>query len=152
MNKKTLSIVFFALTGIVIGALFANFRSPDYHHASVMLKDGVKSKPINISNYNGSQVIALSLKNLQHAKDIEVRMEGATIQSWYPPAIKMPFRKWMEVDGSKFKGVSFGKRLPLYLKINGQSECKELELIDSERGSVIQTVHIMRGGADAGHH
>ncbi len=150
--RKFLKAAVFVLTGIAVGAAFANFRSPDYRHASVILKEGVNPKPIHISNYEGAQVIALSLKNLQHAKDIEVRMEGATIQSWYPPAVKMPFSKWMEVDGGKFKGVSFGKRLPLYLSINGQSECKELEIIDSAKGSVIQTVHVMRGGADGGHH
>ncbi|MDI6744055.1 MAG: hypothetical protein QMD07_01640 [Thermodesulfovibrionales bacterium] len=118
----------------------------------MILKEGVNPKPIHISNYKGAQVIALSLKNLHHAKDIEVRMDGAAIQIWYPPVVKMPFSKWMEVDGGKFKGVAFGKRLPLYLSINGQGECKELEIIDSANSSVIQTVHVMRGGADAGHH
>lgn len=149
--RKFLKAAVFVIAGIAVGALFANFRSPDYRHASVILKEGVNPKPIHISNYKGAQVIALSLKNLQHAKDIEVRMEGATIQSWYPPAVKMPFSKWMEVDGGKFKGVSFGKRLPLYLTISG-NDCKELEIIDSANGSVIQTVHVMRGGADGGHH
>jgi len=152
MNRKILSLALFVSAGIAIGALFANFRVPDYRHASVMLKGGVNPKPINIASYNGSQVIALSLKNLQHAKDIEVRMEGAVIQSWYPAVIRMPFREWMEVDGGKFRGVEFGKRLPLYLKINGRSGCKDLEIIDSAKGSVIQTVHFMRGGADAGPH
>lgn len=142
----------FVFAGIAVGAAFANFKSPDYRHASVMLKEGVNPKPINIANYDGTQVIALSLKNLQHAKDIEVRMEGATIQSWYPPVVKMPFYKWMDTEGGRFRGVAFGKRLPLYLTINGKGDCGEIEIIDSSDGSIIQTVHVMRGGADGGHH
>ena len=150
--RKFLKAAVFVIAGIAVGALFANFRSPDYRHASVILKEGVNPKPIHISNYEGAQVIALSLKNLQHAKDIEVRMEGATIRSWYPPVVKMPFSKWMEIEGGKFKGVAFGKRLPLYLTISGQDGCKDIEVIDLSDGSVIQTVYVMRGGADAGHH
>lgn len=149
---KFLKAAFFALAGIAVGIAFANFRSPDYRHVSVMLKKGVNPKPVNISNYDGSQVIAVSLKNLQYAKDIEVRINGAAIQSWYPPIVKMPFGKWMEVNGGKFRGVEPGKRLPLYLIIDGQSGCKEMEIIDSSSGSVIQTVHFMKGGSDAGHH
>ncbi|HAK89344.1 MAG: hypothetical protein A2077_04660 [Nitrospirae bacterium GWC2_46_6] len=150
--RKFLKTAVFVLAGIAVGALFANFKVHDYRHASLAIKKDADKKTLNISDYNGRQVIAISLKNLQHAKDIEVRMDGATIQSWYPPAVKMPFYKWMEIDGGKFKGVGFGKRLPLYLTINGQGGCKEMEIIDSSNGSVIRTVHFMKGGADAGHH
>ena len=150
MNSLVKTILFI-LIGILTGVALARFKTEDYRHASVILKEGVNPKPIHISNYEGAQVIALSLKNLQHAKDIEVRMEGATIQSWYPPVVGMPFVKWAGVDGGRFKGVAFGKRLPLYLTISG-NDCKEMEIIDSANGSVIQTVHVMRGGADGGHH
>jgi hypothetical protein len=150
--RKFLKTAVFVFAGIAVGAAFANFRSPDYRHASVMLKKGVNPKPVNISDYAGAQVVALSLKNLQHIKNIEVRAEGAKIESWYPPVVKMPFGRWTEVDGGKFRGVEFGKRLPLYLTIDGQSACKDIEIIDSANGSVIQTVRLMKGGADAGHH
>lgn len=150
--RKFLKAAVFVFAGAAVGAAFANFKSPDYRHASVMLKEGVNPKPISIADHEGVQVIALSLKNLQHAKDIEVRMDGATIQSWYPPVVKMPFSKWMEVDGGKFRGVAFGKRLPLYLTINGKNGCGEIEIIDSSDGSIIQTVHVTKGGSDGGHH
>ena len=150
--RKFFKAAVFVFAGIAAGAAFANFRPPDYRHASLILKEGVKPKPINIADYDGTQVIALSLKNLEHAKDIEVKMEGATIQSWYPPVIEMPFGKWMEVDGGKFRGVEFGKRIPLYLIIDGQSGCRELEIIDSASGSLIRTVHLMKGGSNGGHH
>lgn len=150
--RKFLKAAVFVIAGIAVGALFANFRSPDYRHASVILKEGVNPKPIHISNYNGRQVIALSVKNLHGAKDIELRLKDAEIQSWYPPVIKMPFGKWMEVDAGKFRGVEFGKRIPLYLTINGQSGCRELEIIDSSDGSLIHAVHLMRGGINGGHH
>lgn len=152
MNKNILKVFFFLLAGIAVGVMFARFSVKDYRHVSVVLKEGAVTKPLYINDYDNTQVIALSLKNLQHAKNIELRMKGATVQSWYPPAVKMPFSKWMEVDGGKFKGITFGKRLPLYLIIDGLSECKELEIIDSSDGSIIQTVHVMKGGSDGGHH
>ena len=86
-------------------------------------------------------------------RDIELRMEDATIQSWYPPVVRMPFGKWMEVDGGRFKGVGLRqKAFHLYLTINGQDGCRDIEVIDLSNGSLIQTVHVMRGGADGGHH
>lgn len=152
VDKNLSKVLFFLLAGIAVGVIFARFSVKDYRHVSVVLKEGTATKPLYINDYDGTQVIALSLKNLQHAKNIEVKMEGATVQSWYPPIVKMPFTRWMEVEGGKFKGITFGKRLPLYLRIDGRSECKELEIIDSSDGSIIQTVHVMKGGADGGHH
>lgn len=152
MYRSFLKIGLFVVTGIAIGIMFANFNVRDYRHASLVIKKDTKTKPLNISDYNGRQVIALSVKNLQGANDIEWRVKDTEIQSWYPPVIKMPFGKWMEVDGGKFRGVEFGKRIPLYLIINGRSGCSELEIIDSSDGSLIQTVHLMRGGSNGGHH
>ncbi len=156
MYRSFLQTALFLIAGITIGIMFANFSSPDYRHASLILKEGINPKPIHISDYKGTQVIALSLKNLQQAKDIEARMDGATIQSWYPPVVRMPFLKSVGVAGGRFKGVAFGQRLPLYLTVSGNDFSdngnKEMEIIDSSTGSVIQTVPVMRGGANGGHH
>lgn len=152
MDRSLFKVFFFVLAGIAVGVMFARFSVKDYRHVSVVLKEGATTKPININDYDGTQVIALSLKNLQHARDIEVRMEGATVQSWYPPTVKMPFARWMEIEGGKLRGVEFGKRLPLYLILSGKSECRQLEIIDSSDSSIIQTVHVMKGGSDGGHH
>lgn len=152
MYCSFLKTAFFVIVGIAIGVMFASFKVRDYHHTSLVIKKDAKTKPLHISDYNGRQVIAISVKNLHGARDIELRLKDAEFQSWYPPVIKMPFGKWMEVDGGKFRGVEFGKRIPLYLIINGQSGCLELEIIDSSNGSLIQTVHLMKGGSNGGHH
>jgi len=152
MHRSFLKTAFFVIAGIAIGIMFANFKVCDYRHASLVIKKDVKTKPLHISEYNGVQVIALSIKNLHGAKDIELRLKDAEMQSWYPPVIKMPFGKWMEVDGGKFRGMEFGKRIPLYLIINGPGSSRDLEIIDSSDGSLIQVVHLMRGGANGGHH
>lgn len=152
MYRCFLKTAFFVIAGIAIGVMFANFKVRDYSHASLVITKDAKTKPLHISDYNSRQVIALSVKNLHGARDIELRLNDAKLQSWYPPVIKMPFGKWMEVDGGKFRGVEFGKRIPLYLIINGQNGCQELEIIDSSNGSLIQTVHLMRGGVNGGHH
>jgi len=152
MYRSFLKTAFFVIAGIAIGIMFANFKVRDYRHASLVIKKNAKTKPLHISDYNGRQVIAISVKNLHGARDIELRLKDAEFQSWYPPVIKMPFGKWMEVDGGKFREVEFGKRIPLYLIINGQSGSMELEIIDSSNGSLIQTVHLMKGGSNGGHH
>jgi len=151
MSSKFLKTIIFIFAGITAGIALANFSAKDFKHASIIVKRNVQAKPIHINDYKGKQVLALSLKIPDGPKDIEVKMKGAEIQSWYPPPVKMPFYKWMDVDGGRFHGVEPGKRLPLYLIIR-QAGCKELEIIDSSDSSIIQTVHVMRGGANAGHH
>lgn len=151
MHKKFLKVLVFVLAGISVGVMFARFNVKDYRHASAVLKRGAAAKPLYINDYNGRQVLALSLKNLQNSKNIEVKMDGAVIQSWYPPVVKMPFYK-MNVEGGRFEGVNYGKRLPVYLVLDGTFEHGDLEIIDSSNGSLIQTVHVMRGGSDGEHH
>ena len=124
MISKFLKTSIFVAAGIAVGIAFAKFNVKDYRHASVSIKKGEVTKPIYISDYSGRQVLALSLKNLQRSQDIEIRADGAEIESWYPPVVRMPFTKWMEVEEGRFRGISFGKRLPLYLTINGKDGCK----------------------------
>ncbi|MBM3237915.1 hypothetical protein FJZ31_16625 [Candidatus Poribacteria bacterium] len=143
--------ILFVLAGITMGIAFAKFNVKDYRHASINLKKGVEAKPIYISNYDGKQVLAVSMKNFQKAKDIEIRMDGTAVQSWYPPVVRMPF--WnLDFEDGKFKEVVFGKRLPLYLIIDENTEHGRLEIIDSSDGSLIQTLYVMRGNPDGGRH
>ncbi len=152
MQAKYLRIALFTLAGIAVGVMFAGFKTRDFRHAMLVIKKDMVAKPLHISSAKGRQVLALSLKNLQSSRDIEIRMNNAAVQSWYPPVVRMPFTRWMEVEGGLFKGVDFGKRLPLYLIVDGSSDCNEMEIIDSSRGALIQTVQIIRGGYDGGNH
>ncbi|TAL26758.1 MAG: hypothetical protein EPN94_02545 [Nitrospirae bacterium] len=147
-----LKIALFIFIGILTGLAFAGFRAGDYRHASIVIKKGEAAKPLYVGSYRGRQVIALSAKNLQSAKDIEIKMDGAVVQSWYPPVIKMPYSKWMNVEGGRFGGVDFGKRLPLYLIADNRKGCGEIEIVDLSDGSLIQRVHVMSGGSDDRHH
>lgn len=152
MYARFFKAALFVMSGIIVGALFAKFKTSDYHHAMLVLKKGAEARPLYVSRNDGRQVLALSLKNLQSSRDIEIRMAGADVQSWYPPVIKMPFRKWMEVEGGKFRGVDSGTRLPLYVISDSAVRCGDIEIIDSSNGSLIQTVHVMRGDFNGGHH
>lgn len=151
MRKKFFKTFLFVIAGIVIGTAFARFKVNDYRHASVVIKKGQEAKPLYINEYDGKQVLALSVKNLGYAKDIEIKMDGSLVQSYYQPVVKMPF--WdLYVDGGKFRGAAFGQRLPVYLTIDAGDDHKNLEVIDSSDNTIIQTVHIMKGKGDGGHH
>ena len=69
---------------IFTGVMFAGFKVQDYQHASIVIRKEEAAKPLYVSDYKGRQVIALSMKNLQGARDIEIKMDGAVVQSWYP--------------------------------------------------------------------
>lgn len=152
MHAGYLKAALFVLAGVFTGVMFAGFKVQDYQHASIVIRKGEAAKPLYISDYRGRQVIALSAKNLQSAKDIEIKMDGAVVQSWYPPAVKMPYNKWMDVEGGRFRGVDSGKRLPLYLIADNRKGCGEIEIVDLSDGSLIQRVHVMRGGSNDRHH
>lgn len=152
MKARRIKIVLFALAGVATGVIFAGFGTRDYLHAMAVIKKGMDAKPIHISEHKGKQVIALSLRNLQHSRNIEIRMKDAVIQSWYPPVVRMPFGRRMEVEGGLFRGVDFGARLPLYLVVDGNIHCGAIEIIDADRGTAIQTVQVKRGGGHGGTH
>ena len=152
MHAGYLKAALFVLAGIFTGVMFAGFKVQDYQHASIVIGKGGAAKPLYVSDYRGRQVIALSIKNLQSARDIEIKMDGAVVQSWYPPVVKMPYNKWIDVEGGRFRGVDFGKRLPLYLIADNRKACDEIEIVDLSDGSLIQRVHVMRGGSNDRHH
>jgi len=141
----------FILSGIAVGVAFARFSVKDYHHTSIVIKEDDRQRPVYMSDSKGRQVIALSVKNLTGKRDIGFRVEGAEIQSWYPPVVRMPF--WnIDVEGSIFRGVGQGRRLPLYLIFDTFNGHGYLEIFDARDGSPIQKVHIMEGGNGKGHH
>lgn len=146
--------------GMIIGALFANFKSNDYRHASLLLKAPGEAGPLWLNDFSGRQVIALSLRNLQPITDLRLQGEGIAIRSWYPPPLPLPFRPWLTITGGKTgeefraNGVRFGQRLPLYLIVEGSEDdgCRELTIRNGADGSLLRTVHLMPGGNDGGHH
>ena len=98
MHAGYLKAALFVLAGIFTGVMFAGFKVQDYQHASIVIRKEEAAKPLYVSDYKGRQVIALSMKNLQGARDIEIKMDGAVVQRWYPPVVKMPYNKWMDVE------------------------------------------------------
>lgn len=152
MHKGYLKTSVFIAAGILTGTLFAAFKTPDYRHAMVALKGDKTSRPISIGNYGGKQVLALTIKNLRRAGDVEIRMDGADIKSWFPPVVKMPFYKGIEAEGGRFREIKYGRRVPAYLTISNLPGCGEIGIYDPSDGSLIQTVHVMKGGADGGRH
>ncbi|MDA8165010.1 MAG: hypothetical protein M0017_08270, partial [Desulfobacteraceae bacterium] len=127
--KKTFKIALCLLAGFVIGTVFAKLDFPGYKHVMVMLMKG-EAKPIYINGDGGRQVLALTIMNHQQARDIEVRMDGAEIQSWYPPVVKMPFSRELLVEGGKFRGIEHGKRLPVFVAYNDNGEKRKIDIID----------------------
>ena len=152
MGSNYLKTALFVAAGIAVGIAFAKFRTDDFHHAMLVLKKGPEPKTLYVSRNDGRQVLALSVKNLQGAKDIEVKMAGARVQSWFPPVVPLPFRTWMDVDGGKLRGVEIGDRIPLYIISERAVKCGDMEIIDSSSGALIRKVHVMRGEYNGGHH
>jgi hypothetical protein len=142
----------FILAGVLTGLIFARFKTPDFHHASLIITKGDPLKTLFAGDYDGRQALALSMKNLQKAKDIEIRVEGAEIQSWYPPVVKMPYYKWMGVEGGRFRGVDFGRRIPVYLVFDEKAAGREIEIFDLSDNSLIQKVQLTGEGSHAGNH
>ncbi len=135
------------MAGLAVGTAFANLKFPGYKHAMVMLMPGKRAdaKPLYFAENGGRQVLMLSVKNHQRAKDIEFRMEGAEIRSSYPPVVTMPFSHALSFDAGKFTGVEFNKSFPVFIAFNDDGTNKKLEIIDSSSGLVIQTVDVVRG-------
>ena len=138
--------VAFTVIGIGVGVVFANFRVPDYYHATVVLKEGGDSKPIYISENKGTKILALSVKNLQDSRDIEIKVTGGIIHSSYPPPVILPFRKWISVEGNVFRGLRYGMKLPLYVVLDGEGKSYELSFVRVTDGKPIKKVSIMAGG------
>ncbi|MCC6346983.1 MAG: hypothetical protein IT388_07305, partial [Nitrospirales bacterium] len=89
--------------------------------------------------------------NLREAREIEVRMEGAEIQSWYPPVVRMPFNKGISFESGKFSGVEPGRRIPVYVVFDDDGRDRKIEVIDSADGFVIRTIEVLRGKDDEKH-
>lgn len=149
--KRAYKVALCLLAGLAFGAAAANLRLPGYKHATVTIAKGAGPASLSLNGGGGRQVLALSIKNLQSARNIEIRMEGAEIESWYPPVFKMPFSRWMSVEGGKFKDVEFGRRLPVYVAFNDNGENRRMEIVDSADGSLIREIDIVRGDSHERH-
>lgn len=148
--KRRLKIAFFSLAGLAVGAAFAKVDFPGFRHAVIPIRKGA-AKPLYINGEGGRQVLALSMRNLQKSREIEIRMEGASIESWYPPVVTMPYNRGLSVEGGRFSGVEFGKRLPVYVAFNDNGEGRKIEIMDSTDGSLIQSVDVLRGKGNERH-
>lgn len=143
--KRKWKILFCALAGLAFGAALANLRLPGYRHATVTIAKGAGPGTLSLNGGGGRQVLALSMKNLQSSRDIEIRIPGAEIESWYPPVFRMPFSRWMSIEEGSFKGVEFGRRLPVYVAFNDNGKSRKMEIVDSADGSLIREIDIVRG-------
>ena len=143
--KNTFRVVSCLLAGLATGTAFANLHLPGYKHAVVMVRKGAAATVLYIDGRGGRQVLALSLKNLQKSKEIELRMPGGKIESWYPPIFPLPFSRWITVAGGRFKGLQSGQRLPVYVVFDDTGENRKLDVLDGTDGSLIQTVAVLRG-------
>lgn len=145
--------VCFLLLGLVVGSLFSNFRTADYLHVSVDLRPGSPPRPVVLREHAGRRVVAISLKNHLPQSDLELVAANGEIRSWLPPVLPLPFTRWPQFAGGSIRGMQFGRRLPLYLIMDGRDGCAELEIRNPADGALLQTVHFMRGeGATGGGH
>ncbi|MBZ0155337.1 MAG: hypothetical protein K8I29_03870 [Alphaproteobacteria bacterium] len=149
--KGVARAVFSLLVGLAVGTVFAKLSFPGYTHATVVIRKGGAPKPLSLNGTGGRQVLALSMKNLQKSREIGIRMEGAEIQSWYPPVVRMPFNKGISFEEGIFSGVEPGKRIPVYIVFTDNGKNRKIEVVDPTEGSLIQTIDILRGQGDAEH-
>jgi hypothetical protein len=150
--RKLYRIPLCLLAGLAFGVAAANLHFTGYRHAMVTISRGAKPETLSFRGSGGRQVLALTVKNMQPSRNIELRMQGAEIESWYPPVFTMPFARWMSVEGGKFRGVEFGKRLPVYVAFNDNGRSRSMEIIDSTDGSLIRAITLARGDGYERHH
>lgn len=139
------------IAGLAVGAAFSKVEFPGYKHVMAMVRKGAEAKPVYIGEGGGRQVLALTVKNLTDSKEIEIRMDGASIESWYPPVVAMPFSRVPSFEGGRFSDAA-GKRLPVYVTFNDDGGDRKIEIVDSTDGSIIQTMDILRGKGDERQH
>lgn len=145
--RKGLRAALCALGGLAAGTGLAATKFPGYLHASVAL-DGPE-KPLSIDG-GRRQFLALSVTGLQDTRELEVRMPGAEIGSWFPPAVRLPYGKAPAFSAGRFSGFGPDRRLPVYVGFDGGSGAS-IDFVDAASGRLIRTVRIVRGGADGGH-
>ncbi len=149
--KRAGKVICCSLAGLAFGAALANLKLPGYKHAMVTIARDAGPGYLSLNGGGGRQVLALTMKNLQPSQEIEIRMRGAEIESWYPPVFKMPFSRWMSVDGGRFRGIEFGRGLPVYVSFNDTGGNGRLEIVDLSDGSLIRAIEIGRGSGHERH-
>ena len=151
MFSKSSSIAFIA-AGITAGILLANFRSKDYIHGSLVLKEEPRPKPVMIGKEGGRKTVALSLKNFQYAESVQITMAGGTIRSSFPPPVVLPFRKWISFKDQTLGGLQYGQRIPLYVTLDGNRSHYTLIFSRGSDGKVIQKIPFISGEAHGKSH
>ena len=146
MNRSS-RIALCALGGLAAGAGLAGFKFPGYLHASVALNGPEKTLSIDGER---RQFLALSVTGLQATRELEVRMHGARIGSWFPPAVRLPYGDTPVFSAGKFSGFGPDRKLPVYVGFDS-GRCSAIDFVDAASGKLLRTVKIVRGGADAGH-
>ncbi|MBI5583717.1 MAG: hypothetical protein HY892_07820 [Deltaproteobacteria bacterium] len=141
-----------AAAGIVIGILFAHFRPADFIHCSLDLDYHGDSKPLMIGKVEGRKVVALSVRNLQAAKDVRLRLDGAEISSTFPPPVVLPFRHWVSFKENTFRGLCYGQKFPLFITLGGGRASYELAFFREPDGTLIKKILLIPGEAHGKHH
>ena len=147
--KAKARIVLCGLAGLAAGTAAASLRFPGYKHAMVQLAPGTQAGPIHIDG-SRRQLLALSLSGLA-VRNVEVRMQGARIGSWYPPAIRLPFSKVPSFSDGIFRDVGPDRKLPVYVAFDSDGTGRSIDFVNAKDGTLIKSVAVMRGGADGGH-
>lgn len=147
--RKPLRVLLCALGGLAAGAGLAGYKFPGYLHASVALNG--PEKPLVVDGRR-RQFLALSVTGLGEVRDLRVRMAGAEVGSWFPPAVRVswPWGKAPSFESGRFGGFPAGRKLPVYLGFDHDGP-QAIEFVDGASGKVIRTVKITRGGTDGGH-
>ena len=139
------------LAGLAAGAGAAGLSFPGYLHAMVALGPGARSAPLRIDG-SRRQTLALSLTGLGAVREVDIRMPGAEISSWYPPVVRLPFNKVPYFSGGRFLGVEPGRKLPVYVAFEDDWTVRSIEILDAADGSLISSVAVTHGRADGQHH
>jgi len=147
---STLRLLVCALAGLGAGAALAGLKFPGYLHAQVALGPGAQAGPLLIDG-SRRQFLALSLTGLKDTQALAVRMKGAEIGSWYPPAVRLPGGGAPDFSGGTFSGFGPGRKLPVYVAFEAAGDAREIEFVDALNGRVLRSVAVVRGNGHAGH-
>ena len=145
--KKGLKIAIFVIAGLAAGMAFACLDPPGFRFAMAPVRKGVRLRPFYVRSAGGRRVLALSLKDLQDARNIEIRADGALVQSWYPPVVRMPYSHSPDFRDGTFRGARSGETLPVYIVFRagagGNNKNGKIEI--SADGAPIKSITVLGG-------
>ena len=146
--KRGLKIAIFVIAGLIAGVAFARLDLPGFRYAMVPVKKGARLRPLYVGSAGGRRVLALSLKDLQGAGDIGIQADGALVQSWYPPVVRMPYGHSPDFRDGRFIGARSGEALPVYIVFGadagGKNKSRKIEI--RADGEPIESITVLGGG------